>query len=87
MLSVEKLIRSLEAYEQWKKKKAEPLDQVIPMEIKDEKAQNTQVRGQERGIRKNGREGRRFGQDGEKEQSGQKNMDKHLSLWGSFVRI
>jgi len=57
------------------------------MEIKDEKAQNTQVRGQERGIRKNGREGRRFGQDGEKEQSGQKNMDKHLSLWGSFVRI
>jgi len=46
-LTVEELARSLEAHEQRKKKKWEPLDQLLKtkMSIKDEKAQNTQGRG------------------------------------------
>ena len=49
MLTVEELVGSLEAHEQRKKKKkkVEPLDQLLQtkMSIKDEKAQNTQGRG------------------------------------------
>jgi len=46
-LTVEELAGSLKAHEQRKKKKWEPLDQLLQtkMSIKDEKAQNTQGRG------------------------------------------
>jgi len=72
-LAVEELVGSLEAHEQRKKKKWEPLDQLLQtkMSIKDEKAQNTQGRGRYRGGIRSGPGGRSRGQ--EKEQSGQQN--------------
>ena len=70
---VEELAGSLEAHEQ-RKKKWEPLDQLLQtkMSIKDEKAQNTQGRGRYRGGIRSGPSGRSRGQE-EKEQSGQQN--------------
>jgi len=73
-LTVEELVRSLKAHKQRKKKKWEPLDQLLQtkMSIKDEKAQNTQGRGRYRGGIRSGPGGRSRGQE-EKEQSGQQN--------------
>jgi len=71
---VEELAGSLEAHEQRKKKKWEPLDQLLQMKmsIKDEKAHNTQGRGRYQGGITSGPDGRSRGQE-EKEQSGQQN--------------
>ena len=73
-LTVEELARSLEAHEQRKKKKWEPLDQLLKtkISIKDEKAQNTQGRGRYRGGIRSSPGGRSRGKE-EKEQFGQQN--------------
>jgi len=66
MLTVEELAGSLEAYEQRKKKKKwEPLDQLLQtkMSIKDDKAQNTQGRGRYREGIRSGPGGRSRGQE------------------------
>jgi len=68
-LTVEELVESLEAYEQRKKKKVEPLDQLLQMKGK---TQNTQGRGRYRGGIGSDSSGRSRGQE-EKEQSGQQN--------------
>jgi len=75
MLTVEEVVGSLEEHEQRKKKKVEPLDQLLQtkMSIKDEKAQNTQGRGRYRGGIRSGPSGRSRGQE-EKEQSGKKKI-------------
>jgi len=63
-LTVEELAGSLEVHEQRKKKKWEPLDQLLQtkMSIKDEKAHNTQGRERYRGGISSGPGGRSRGQ-------------------------